>query len=138
MPAYSSKALWEKLGVPDHATIVIANFTAHAIPDYLRDSPLEVTVRRDYFPRMPFIHIFVDSQARLVSEIQQLLGYISTNEILWVSWPKKAARLSTDLTEDSIRNYILPLGLVDVKVCSVTNELWSGLKLVIRTINRKP
>ena len=51
--------------------------------------------------------------------------------MVWVSWPKKSAKVPTDITEDTIRDLALPLGLVDVKVCAVT-EIWSGLKLVVR------
>ncbi len=56
--------------------------------------------------------------------------------ILWVSWPKKSAKVATDVTEDTIREVALPLGFVDVKVCAV-DETWSGLKLMIRRANRK-
>jgi hypothetical protein len=58
------------------------------------------------------------------------------NGIIWVSWPKKTSGVSTDITEDKIREVALPLGLVDIKVCAV-DEIWSGLKLVIRKRNRK-
>jgi hypothetical protein len=57
--------------------------------------------------------------------------------MLWASWPKRAARVTTDLTEDAIRELALPLGLVDVKVCAI-DAVWSGLKLVIRRELRRP
>lgn len=60
---------------------------------------------------------------------------IRRDAAIWVSWPKKASRVSTDITEDTIRAIALPLGLVDIKVCAV-DEVWSGLKLVIRKANR--
>ena len=56
--------------------------------------------------------------------------------MIWISWPKKASKVKTDITEDVIREIILPIGLVDIKVCSVS-EIWSGLKVVIRKENRK-
>jgi hypothetical protein len=56
---------------------------------------------------------------------------IRPDAVIWVSWPKKASRVATDITEDVIREICLPMGLVDVKVCAV-DEVWSGLKLVIR------
>jgi hypothetical protein len=56
---------------------------------------------------------------------------------IWISWPKKAAKVATDITEDTVREVALPLGLVDIKVCAV-DEIWSGLKLVIRKELRKP
>jgi hypothetical protein len=55
---------------------------------------------------------------------------------IWVSWPKKASKVRTDITEDTIRAVALPMGLVDIKVCAV-DEVWSGLKLVVRKENRK-
>jgi hypothetical protein len=56
---------------------------------------------------------------------------VASDAALWVSWPKKASKIPTDVTEDTIRSVALPIGLVDVKVCAVS-EIWSGLKLVIR------
>ena len=62
---------------------------------------------------------------------QKLMTLIARDGMIWVSWPKKAAKVATDITEDVIRAVVLPLGLVDVKVCAV-DQTWSGLKLVIR------
>ena len=62
---------------------------------------------------------------------QPLMNLIARDGMIWVSWPKKAAKVATDITEDVIRDVVLPIGLVDVKVCAV-DEIWSGLKLVIR------
>jgi hypothetical protein len=61
---------------------------------------------------------------------------IADNGTIWVSWPKKTARVPTDVTEDVIRSIALPLGLVDVKVCAI-DETWSALKLMVRRSNRK-
>jgi hypothetical protein len=61
---------------------------------------------------------------------------ISDNGTVWVSWPKKSSGMSTDVTEDVVREIALPLGFVDIKVCAV-DEIWSGLKLMIRKENRK-
>ena len=64
------------------------------------------------------------------------MNSIPGNGMIWVSWPKKASGVSTDVTEDRIREAALPLGLVDIKVCAIDN-VWSGLKLVTRKSNRK-
>ena len=80
-------------------------------------------------------HIFVTERARLDRELDALLALIDRNGFIWVSWPKKSARMPTDLTEDRIREVALPKGLVDIKVCAV-DDVWSGLKLVIRKENR--
>jgi len=58
-----------------------------------------------------------------------------SDAVIWVSWPKKAAKVETDITEDTVRQIALPMGLVDIKVCAV-DEVWSGLKLVIRKEQR--
>lgn len=76
-------------------------------------------------------HVFVTSRAALEDAIDRLKPLLAPAGFLWVSWPKKASDVPTDITEDVIREVALPLGLVDVKVCAV-DATWSGLKLVIR------
>lgn len=71
----------------------------------------------------------------LTANVDNFIDRIKQDGMIWVSWPKKSAKVPTDLTEDVIREVILPLGLVDVKVCAI-DEVWSGLKLVIRKENR--
>ena len=81
------------------------------------------------------VHVFVKRRSELVELINVHKDKIKQNGAIWVSWPKKAAKMSTDVTEDTVRDVALPLGLVDIKVCSV-DDVWSGLKLVIRKENR--
>ena len=76
-------------------------------------------------------HIFHASAKQLAAELESLRGKLAPDGMVWVSWPKKAAKVETDITEDVIRKIALPMGYVDVKVCAV-DEIWSGLKLVIR------
>ena len=76
-------------------------------------------------------HIFVTERAALEAKLQQLMPLLGSRGFLWVSWPKKAAKVPTDITEDTIRDVCLPMGLVDVKVCAV-DQTWSGLKLMKR------
>ena len=71
------------------------------------------------------------SRSVLAKELGTLRKSIRSNGSVWVSWPKKASKVPTDITEDTIRELALPLGFVDVKVCAVS-EVWAGLKLVIR------
>jgi hypothetical protein len=80
-------------------------------------------------------HVFVTKRAELEARVRALLPLLARNGFLWVSWPKKASKVPTDITEDVIREIALPLGLVDVKVCAV-DEIWSGLKLMIRKDRR--
>ena len=76
-------------------------------------------------------HIFVTERADLDTKLRQLMPLLADHGFIWVSWPKKASKISTDVTEDVIRGICLPMGLVDVKVCAV-DDIWSGLKLMRR------
>jgi hypothetical protein len=76
-------------------------------------------------------HLFVTRRAELEDMVRRLLPLLAPDGFVWISWPKKAAKVETDVNEDVIREIVLPLGLVDIKVCAV-DETWSGLKLVIR------
>jgi hypothetical protein len=80
-------------------------------------------------------HVFVTERADLEAELRRLLPLLAPAGMIWVSWPKKASNVPTDITEDVIRDVALPMGLVDVKICAV-DATWSGLKLVIRRQNR--
>ncbi len=83
-----------------------------------------------------FIHFFVKRRSDLEKELPRLQQKLAPDGTIWISWPKKSARVETDVTEDVIRAVALPLGLVDVKVCAV-DETWSGLKLMIRRERRE-
>ena len=76
-------------------------------------------------------HIFVTERAAMEEKLALLRGHMARDGHVWVSWPKKVSKVETDITEDTIREVALPMGLVDTKVCAV-DEIWSGLKLVIR------
>ncbi len=80
-------------------------------------------------------HIFVTSRGELEAKLHQLMPLLAPAGMIWVSWPKKASKVPTDITEDVIRDVCLPMGLVDVKVCAV-DATWSGLKLIVRRQNR--
>ena len=85
------------------------------------------------WPQAPIdaAHIFVSDRAKMAADLRRVLPHLAPDGFIWVSWPKRASRLPTDITEDVIREVALPMGLVDIKVCAV-DEIWSGLKLVIR------
>ena len=76
-------------------------------------------------------HIFVTARAALEAKLHQLKPLLGPSGFIWVSWPKKASKVPTDISEDTIREVCLPMGLVDVKVCAI-DETWSGLKLMQR------
>ena len=95
--------------------------------------PADVVVT--WLPRaksdMQFVHLFATSASKLKSKLGSYRKKIVPGGVIWVSWPKKSSAVTSDITEDTIRDLALPMGLVDVKVCAV-DEVWSGLKLVIR------
>lgn len=80
-------------------------------------------------------HVFVTSRKQLAAALAKVPPKLAAGGMLWISWPKKASGVATDVTEDTIRELALPLGLVDVKVCAV-DAVWSGLKLVVRAAAR--
>ena len=86
-------------------------------------------------PGIHAAHIFVTNRAELKEKLTLLRTLLDRAGFIWVSWPKKASKVPTDITEDVIREVALPMNLVDVKVCSV-DDIWSGLKLVIRKHHR--
>nr|WP_246867909.1 DUF3052 domain-containing protein [Rhizobacter sp. SG703] len=82
-------------------------------------------------------HVFVAARVDLASQLQALRKTLRPDAALWISWPKKASKVPTDITEGTIRELALPLGYVDIKVCAV-DQVWSGLKLVVRKELRRP
>ena len=77
------------------------------------------------------VHLFCKDCRAHEEKFEKALSHVKVGGMLWVSWPKKASKVPTDITEDTIRELCLPLGFVDVKVCAV-DQTWSGLKLMIR------
>jgi hypothetical protein len=127
---YSGTPLAKKLGIVA-GTIVLAR---HAPTDYralLAPLPPDVRFVTRLSATTDLIHLFTDRRATLAAELKALHTTIRPDAAVWVSWPKKASRLPTDITEDTVREVALPMGFVDVKVCAVS-DVWSGLKLVIR------
>ena len=134
MAGYSRTPLVKKLGIKENFKIYVKN----PPPNYLElisPIPDKVTRLSRLSTEIDMIHFFTKSKAELAANIENYASRIKQNGMIWVSWPKKASKVPTDVTEDVIRDAILPLGLVDVKVCAV-DQVWSGLKLVIRKENR--
>ena len=110
------------------------------IPDAVRDEIEREGLALDLLdrPEAPIeaAHIFVTLRAEMVDKLRALRPLLAPSGFIWVSWPKKASKVPTDITEDGIREVILPdTDLVDVKVCAVDN-VWSGLKLMVRRERR--
>ena len=131
---YSGTPLARKLGLKHGMRSWFQNVPDKVRAEIARDAP-PVELLDLPEPPVQFAHIFVTSCAILDCELRMLLPLLDPAGMIWVSWPKKASKVPTDITEDVIRALALPLHLVDVKVCAV-DEIWSGLKLVIRKEHR--
>jgi len=130
MAGYSGTPLAKKLGFKEGSRVR----TTKAPDGYLRlvaPVPGNVTISASIRARIDIWHLFTTSAAELREQLPAIMKVIHPDGMIWVSWPKKSSRVSTDVTEDTIRTVALPLGLVDVKVCAV-DDTWSGLKLVVR------
>jgi hypothetical protein len=119
---------------PEGFIISVINQPGHYLQLFTDLPSIEIT--KDKKVKKDIIHYFVTDQKELLKEIKSLKEQIVQNGMIWISWPKKSAKVETDITEDVIRNIALKNGLVDVKVCAI-NEVWSGLKLVIPVKDRK-
>jgi len=131
MAGYSGTPLWKKLGYKTGMSAYVEGEPSNYIS--LLTLPADVVVT--WLPRaksdMEFVHLFATSASQLKSKLESFRKRIVPGGVIWVSWPKKSSGVTSDITEDTIRDLALPMGLVDVKVCAV-DEVWSGLKLVIR------
>jgi len=135
MAGYSGTPLVKKLGIKQGFKVFVKNPPCE-YGALLVELPENVEMVNKLKTELDMIHLFTRSRRELKNEIKKYQSKIKQAGMIWVSWPKKASNISTDVTEDVIREIVLPLGLVDVKVCAV-DDIWSGLKLVIRTENRK-
>lgn len=135
MAGYSGTPLAKKLGIKPGSAIFVVAAPGHY--DELL-APLPEGVKRvRKIDDADVAHFFETSRLRLDKDLRAAVSRMQQDAAIWISWPKKAAKVETDITEDTIREVALPLGLVDIKVCAV-DETWSGLKLVIRKQLRTP
>jgi hypothetical protein len=134
MAGYSGTPLAQKLGIKPGTRLCALNAPENYAA-LLAPLPQAVALTRAISARTDIIHVFVTSRATLAAALRRCIAHMRSDAAIWVSWPKKAAKAATDITEDAIRAEALPLGLVDIKVCAV-DLVWSGLKLVIRKENR--
>jgi len=130
---YSGKPIWQKLGLAAELRVLVLD----APSDYAALVGLGTGTLTFASPRGKFdiAHVFATSEQKLDAEISALAKRLRAAGVIWVSWPKKSAKVATDITEDTVRKIALPLGLVDVKVCAV-DAVWSALKLVWRRDRR--
>jgi hypothetical protein len=127
---YSGTPLTKKLGFKERSLVLLVD----APKDYARlVAPMPAGVQFISKPSqaVDIAHVFVSRRSTLSKHLSQLRKTLNVRATIWVSWPKKTAKVTTDITEDTVREVALPLGFVDIKVCAVT-DIWSGLKLVVR------
>ena len=127
---YSGTPLARKLGFKagTHAHLIGA---PPALLDWLAPLPEGVVFDARVGAATDLVHLFTAERRVLQQQLTRLRSLLRPDAAVWVSWPRKASKVATDITEDTIREVALPLGFVDIKVCAVS-EVWSGLKLVIR------
>ena len=135
MAGYSGTPLAKKLGIKGGSHVFLSKPPQHyaALVAPLPDGVRMVT---GISATTDLVHLFVTSRKDLERALRTTLARLRDDAPIWVSWPKKSSGVPTDITEDTIRAVALPMGLVDVKVCAV-EEVWWGLKLVVRKENRK-
>jgi hypothetical protein len=131
MAGYSSIPLWKKLGYKTGMSAYIEGEPNNYISLLGLPADAVVTWLSSAKSEMEFVHLFTTSASKLRRKLESYRKRISPGGVIWVSWPKKSSSVKSDITEDTIRDVALPMGLVDVKVCAV-DEVWSGLKLMVR------
>ncbi len=134
---YSGNPLEKKLGLKDGQ-----NIGFYEVPQWFSSWITQLPIRLRFTPNTPedlydYQHVFVHEAIDIEPLIQLARGSMKQNGMIWVSWPKKSSKVRSDVSEGLIRQIALANALVDVKVCSI-NEIYSGLKLVIRIKDRKP
>lgn len=135
MAGYSGTPLAKKLGFKAGFRIRTSNAPAN-YDKLVSPRPVDVLISTAIRADIDIWHFFTRSESELREKLPKMMAAIRQDGMIWVSWPKKASGVASDITEDTVRRLALPLGLVDVKVCAV-DDVWSALKLVIRKELRK-
>jgi hypothetical protein len=134
MPGYSGTPLPRKLGIKPGFHVLLVN-----VPDEVRAELSEALAECSIDDRkssLDFVMLFTRSRSELTKEFSRMTKQLAPAGMFWVSWPKKSSGVATDVDENVVREIGLTAGLVDVKVCAVT-DVWSGLKFVRRLKDRK-
>jgi hypothetical protein len=127
---YSGTPLHKKIGLKDGMRFWFQDMP-EAVAEEIAQGRLTLDILKKISAPIDAAHVFVTRRKDLESAIKALRPALAQDGMIWVSWPKKSAKVETDITEDVIRDVVLKGDLVDVKVCAI-DEIWSGLKLVIR------
>jgi hypothetical protein len=129
MAGYSGKSVVQKLGIKPGFRIFTVGAPA-AYSDIIGELPADVTLATTAKAPLDMVHVFAAKAAWLAGRLRSYRAAIEPDGMIWVSWPRKASGVATDLTDVVVRDTALPLGLVDIKVCAI-DDTWSGLKFVI-------
>jgi hypothetical protein len=132
---YSANALPNKLGIKPGTKLLVIGDVPDEYKTWLAPLPEGATIAGRGKAPFAAVHVFVTKRAELVKHLTHLRKTLMPDGYVWISWPKRASKLPTNITEDVIREVALPMGFVDIKVCAVS-DIWSGLKLVIRRSER--
>jgi len=135
MPGYSGTPLPKKLGIKPQARVLFSEIPSD-VKQELSEALSSCSFVRQRTAPADFIMVFVRNQTELTNSFSSLKKQLAADGMLWVSWPKKTSGVPSDLDENMVRKIGLDAGLVDVKVCAVT-DVWSGLKFVYRLKDRK-
>jgi len=131
---YSGTPLVTKLGIKPGTAIALLD-APDGFDDLLVGMPDDVAVRHRTQGALDLVVTFQVDRSVLEKRLPVILRALRRDGSIWIAWPKKASKVPTDITEDTVREVVLPIGLVDVKVCAI-DEIWSGLKIVWRRENR--
>lgn len=130
MVGHSGTALVEKLGIGPGAVVGLIN-APEGFTDLLEPLPAGVSLLTGVRSRRDLVVAFVVGRGELESKLEAIRKAVFPDGSIWVAWPKKAAKVATDMSEDIVRAVALPTGLVDNKVCAI-DDTWSALRLVVR------
>jgi hypothetical protein len=135
MAGYSGTPLPKKLGIKENQRIALIN-APEGFQDLFNPLPRNTKVVSPVTAPLDLVLIFTDREKSLATHFPLLATKLSSNGMIWVAWPKKSSGVDTDLVFDRVQRIGLDCGLVDVKICAI-DEIWSGLKFVIRVKDRK-
>jgi len=135
MAGYSGTPLPKKLGLKEKQRIALINEPA-SFQKHLGKLPDDTVIVEKLSAPLDLVVLFVDREKLLAKQFPSLAKKLSSNGMIWVAWPKKSSGVPTDLAFNNVQRIGLDCGLVDVKICAV-DEVWSGLKFVIRLKDRK-
>ncbi|PJZ27692.1 DUF3052 family protein [Leptospira kmetyi] len=132
MAGYSGKVLGDKLGLKSGMKTYFKGLPEDVqkeLKDHLKDAEVSETLKGSF----DYLHVFTKESKDLQKQFPKLVGHLAEKGMIWISWPKGSSKVPTDINENLVREIGLKLGIVDVKVCAVS-DVWSGLKFYRRKV----